>query len=62
MTSLMFYALLARLDLVGLLVTLWVSIVSVSAGWVLIVMVAVPVFDMMRLAFGLLSRELIPGD
>ncbi len=47
MTSLKFYALLAVFDLIGLLVTIWVGILPQVVGWMLIVLVAIPVFEMM---------------
>ena len=56
------FALLAVLDLIGLLVTIWAGILLVMLGWVLIVLVAIPLWEMMRPAFGLLLYELMPGD
>ncbi len=62
MTSKQFYALLAVFDLIGLLVTICVGILRQVVGWVLIALVAIPVFEMMCPAFGLLFHELMPGD
>ena len=42
MTSMQVFALLAVLDLVGLLVTIWAGILPIMFGWVLIVLVAIP--------------------
>ncbi len=57
-----FYALLAIFDLVGLLVMIWFGILPSMVGWVLITLVAIPLWEMMCPAFGLLFHELMPGD
>lgn len=58
MTSLEFYALLAVVDLVSLFITIWVGIVPVSVGWVLIVLVAIPLVDMIRSSLRGIVRDL----
>ncbi len=62
MTGLKLYALLTVFDLIGLLVTIRGGILPQVVEWVLIVLVAIPVYEMMRLASGLLFRELMPGN
>ncbi len=56
------FAHLAVLELVGLLGTLWGDILPSIVGWVLIALVVIPLWRMMHPAFGLLFRELMPGD
>jgi len=47
-TSMQVFALLAVLDLLALLVTICAGSLSISIGWVLIALVAIPLVEMMH--------------
>ena len=62
MTSMQVFALLAILDLLGLLVTIWVVIHPAMLGWILIVLVAIPLVEMMRGSIRSIARDFLGVD
>ena len=53
---------LAILDLVALLVTVWAGILPVMLGWVLIVLVAIPLVEMMHGSIRSIVRDFLGVD
>ncbi len=62
MTTIQVFALLAVLDLVGLLMTIWAGILPISAGWVLIALVAILLVEMMHGSIRSSARNFLGVD